>query len=1211
MHTWIPLRNQTQYSILQSTLSIPDLVQRAQSQGVNALGLADAGNLYGFVDFYKACHAASIQPLIGVDIKVVPEDHRHKKRVSTEPVGLSVLLYVKDGSGFKNLSYLVSCSHLEGMYYVPRIGLQTLCAHAQGLICIVPSSDSLVGYWVGEGNAARALSYLQQLQKAFGDDLYLSLEHEKTAATTRQAQGVDEEDWLVHAFDRWEQSLDRNYAKFLEWSQSESIRYTITHRAQYLLPENWQAHEALMNIGSGDTVVVRDGASVHKNPKRRVVPTRERYLKFHTEITHCFSPQVLQTAIDTQREIVQKCTYTVDLQTQHYPVFIPPTLPDGALEQERQQEAIHYLRTLCHDAIAHRYCDMQLTHVHPEKVEALAIIQARLEHELAIIIEKRIADYLLIVWDFIDWAKRHQIPIGPGRGSGAGSIICYLIGITDIEPLRFKLFFERFINPERPSYPDIDVDVCMDRRSAVIEYLLHKYGRENVAHIITFGRMKAKMAIRDVGRTLDVPLAKVNALVKLIPDTLHITLQHAYESDHDIQRCLKEDRVMEQVFAMACTLEGSIRNTGVHAAGVIVSAKPIQETVPLAQAKEGELPVTQLAMKPVEAIGMLKIDLLGLKTLTSIQKAVEHIAQRTGRTVDWGSLPLDDIPTFALLNQGRTLGVFQLESGGMQELARDLHLDRFEEVIAVLSLYRPGPMSMIPSFIRRKKGEEEITFDHPMLQPILEETYGIMVYQEQVMQIAQTMAGYSLAEGDNLRRAMGKKDREEMAKQRTKFLAGAQVQGIPSATAQSIFDQMEKFAEYGFNKSHATAYGYITYVTAYLKANYPMEWMAALMTCDRDDTAKVAKIIHETQEMGLKIRPPSVNVPATEFMPSDDGVVFALNAIKGMGSGVVEAIIAAHQGKAFTDMYDFLERIDLKKVGRKAIELLVCVGAFDDFAVDRSTLLALIAQDFERRLKRQKERAKGILTLFDAEESQPALPSAVPQQEPAYWWQQEKELLGFYVTGHPLDAHRACLQTWGCCGLDGSAFPQSGLFKAAIVIETLQVKLSQRQGKKFAILLCSSGSHRFEVPLWPQQYEEQSALLQENRLYAVVLEIDKSNRYHCRWLCPIESLTPEAMAQSDGVIKKMGARAMQVAKKTEPKQVAVLRLTGDLKVVTLSSLVVLRQKILGCPGPFPLQILLCYNATRWQIDADASFSVDPEALRKVISSEWDISEHSS
>jgi len=908
----------------------------------------------------------------------------------------------------------------------------------------------------------------------------------------------------------------------------------------------------------------------------------------------------LPDALENTVAIAEKCNLEIDFDSKHYPVFIPPKLEGKEVPpEERAREVEHYLRQLCEDGIARRYTPERLEKVqavYPNK-DPMAVVKERLEYEMSIIAPKGMCDYLLIVWDFINWAKKQGIPVGPGRGSGAGSIVLYLIGITDIEPLRFHLFFERFINPERLSYPDIDVDICMDRRQDVINYTLKKYGKDNVAQIITFGTMKAKMAIKDVGRVLSVPIAKVNEIAKQVPDDLNITIEKALEKDPDLKRLYEDDEDARRVLDRAMTLEGSVRNTGIHAAGIIISGEPLTEYIPLCNAKDTDMPVTQFSMKPVEQVGMLKVDFLGLKTLTAIEHCIRSIATRHGQEIDWVNLPLDDKKTFNLLNQGKTLGIFQLESGGMQDLARQLHLDRFEEIIAVAALYRPGPMDMIPSFINRKHKREPIEYDHEWMKDILSETYGIMVYQEQVMQIAQTLAMYSLGEGDVLRRAMGKKDREQMVREREKFRTGAIANGINEDTAMLIFDKMEKFASYGFNKSHAAAYGYLSYVTAYLKANFPGEWMASLMTCDSDDISKVAKFIKEAQTLHIPMLPPDINEAGATFVATSQGIRFAMAGIKGVGSGVVESIIDERQVNGpFKNLYDFIKRINKKVVGKKAIENLVGAGCFDFTGWTRDELRCSIDTMYETAVKEQKEEENGVLTFFslmgESEASRFETPPPISNpQAKTDMLLKEKELLGFFLTGHPMDLHKNILKRLSCVSLQQvRTMDHETVFRSAFIVETITTRLSQKSGKKFAILTISNGEEYFELPIWPELYEQKSHLLQENQLlYAVlVVENDQDNiRLSCRWLDDLTKANEEMIIECDNAFDKakhMLARAKKIqamektpVKKDKPtskmkEERKLLTICVDANAMTLSKILKFKHTFESHRGNIPIKI---------------------------------------
>ena len=814
--------------------------------------------------------------------------------------------------------------------------------------------------------------------------------------------------------------------------------------------------------------------------------------------------------------------------------------------------------------------------------------------------------------------------MGPGRGSGAGSIICYLTGITDIEPLQFNLFFERFINPERLSYPDIDVDICMDRRSDVINYTIQQYGKENVAQIITFGSMKARMVVKDVGRVLNIPLSKVNNLAKLIPEDLNITLEKALEKDPELKVVYNQDDEVKRIIDIGRKLEGSIRNTGIHAAGMIISGEPLTEHIPICIAKDSDMLVTQYSMKPVEMVGMLKIDFLGLKTLTCIKMCVDAIREGTGLEIDWINLPLDDVATFSLLNQGRTQGVFQLESGGMQELALKLHLDKFEEIIAVLSLYRPGPMDMIPSFIQRKHGKEPIEYDHPWLEPILAETYGIMVYQEQVMQIASSLANYSLGEGDVLRRAMGKKDMNEMAKQRQKFLSGAKHNGIDEAVAGIIFDRMEKFAEYGFNKSHAAAYGYLTYVTAYFKANYPSQWLAALMTCDSGDITKVAKFFHEGQQMNIPILPPDVNESEAPFVATAKGIRFAMNAIKGVGHGVVEAIVGERKKKGpFKSLYDFVKRIDTKRVGKKATELLIEAGCFDCTGWHRDALKASLDALYDAVSRQVKEEASGILSLFGTIEKEdetfakpPKIANHRSKEELLF---REKELLGFFLTGHPLDSSKDLLKKLGCVPLSQIAnLPIDSVFRTAFVIEELKPRIAQKSQKKFAILtIGDSGPDQYELPIWPEMYEERQHFLIENRLVWAVVAKEKKDeevQLSCKWISDLKAINEQQVSESDLIydkakmqlsrhrhshnsregknknFSKAGKSTAQKAKEEIPQDSYVV--CFDIDQLRTSHILMMQEILQQSPGSSSIEVRFSSNGQNIaNLVIDASFGV--------------------
>lgn len=1162
---WVPLHVHSQYSVLRSMASIENLVAKAVEYGCSSIALTDQGNMFGAVDFYKACKYHNIKAILGCELAVAPGSRLDKKKVYGFSAGYPIVLLVKNQIGYQNLCKLSSLAHLEGFYYVPRIDRELLEKFSEGLICLSGAINSKIGAWILQDKEEELLEEIAWLQGVFKEDFYFEVQRQAMTPDLLTEDQMNQEPWLYQKHEELVQSQEKIITRLKSLSQEKNIPCVAANTIQYIDRKDWKAHEILMNIQSGEPCEIweKDSAGNLKskilNPKREVLHSHEFYFKSPRQIADLFAD--MPEAVNLSEEIARKCNFDFDFKTKYYPVFVPPSLEGTSYKEEyRVREAERFLRQLCEDGILKRYTPDRLHSVqlrYPDK-DPIEIIRSRLAYELEIITSKGMGDYLLIVYDFINWAKKQGIPMGPGRGSGAGSIILYLIEVTDIEPLRFSLFFERFINPERISYPDIDVDICMERRQEVIDYTVRKYGKERVAQIITFGTMKAKMALKDVGRMLSIPLVKVNALAKLVPEDPTMTLDKALEIDPDLRAQYETDPEVRDIITLALRLEGSIRNTGIHAAGLIIGANPLMENIPLCSPKDSEMAVTQFSMKPVESVGLLKIDFLGLKTLTSIQKAVDAIEESKGIKLSWIDLPLDDKATFDLLTQGKTQGIFQLESGGMQELVRQLHVDKFEEIIAVGALYRPGPMEMIPSFIQRKHGTEPIEIDHPFMGDILAETYGIMVYQEQVMQIASKLANYSLGEGDVLRRAMGKKDREEMSRQREKFQQGALVNGIDIETSMAIFDKIEKFASYGFNKSHAAAYGYLTYVTAYLKANHPMEWIAALMTSDRDDVTKVAKMIRESQSNDITVLPPGINESGKAFNATPEGIRFAMLGIKGVGEGVVDAILLERKEKGvFTSLYNFIRRMDIKKVGKKSIENLIEAGCFDFTNWPRAALMESVDAMFSSVAKEQKDASLGFLDFFsliedDREKMFEVPPSIHKVFTKEQMLKREYELLGFYLREHPLDAFKDRFTEYSCCPLsDFSKLDKMTVCRAAFIIETVAVKVSNKTQKKFAILTISDGIEHYELPIWAELYEQNHALLVETKLIYAVLQVERQQeeiKLHCRWLTDLTTVDEKILKTCDEMYEK-GKAMLQMAELKERRMSSAILKTNSSQEV--------------------------------------------------------------
>lgn len=1149
----VHLHVHSQYSILDASAPVNDIAERAAAYGMPAVALTDHGNLFGAVDFYKACKEHKVKPILGMEAYIAPTSRLEKTKIHGLPSAFHLTLLAKNKAGYQNLCKLTSIGYLEGFYYNPRIDEETLKKHSEGLVCLSGCLSSRLAHEVLNGNPESVKACLEWYHNVFGEDYYLEIQRHHMSDEDIQADDMGQESWLLQRHHDFIRKQEKVNSTLITLASQHNIPLVATNDTHYIDREDWRAHEVLLNIQSGEPCEIWEKDSYGNpkflvpNPKRVTYPSHECYFKSPDQMAALFHdvPESLATTL----VIAEKCHAEIDFKTKHYPVYLPPGLEKNSYTKEEQASAVEkFLWKLCEEGIQKRYTPERLAKVkeiYPGK-DPMDVVRSRLNEEMGVIVPKGMADYLLIVWDFINWAKQNGIPVGPGRGSGAGSIVLYLIGVTDIEPLRFHLFFERFINPERISYPDIDVDICMDRRGDVIAYTLQKYGKDSVAQIITFGTMKAKMTIKDVGRALSIPLTKVNEIAKLVPEDLNITLEKALEKDHDLRKMYETDPETARIIDLGKKLEGSIRNTGIHAAGIIISGQPLAELIPLCNAKDSDMPVTQFSMKPVEAVGMLKVDFLGLKTLTAIKTCVDAIRASTGHAIDWVDLPLDNAATFDLLNQGKTMGIFQLESGGMQDLARQLHLDKFEEIIAVGALYRPGPMDMIPSFINRKHGREPIDIDHSWMKDILGETYGIMVYQEQVMQIASKLANFSLGEGDVLRRAMGKKDMEQMATQRQKFRLGAAQNGIDETTSMLIFDKMEKFAAYGFNKSHAAAYGYLSYVTAYLKANYPKEWMASLMTCDRDDLTKVAKFIRECQSMGIPILPPDVNESGDTFVATAQGIRFAISGIKGVGEGVVETIVQERNRKGpFKSFYNFFERVDAKKVGKKVVENMVEAGCFDFTGWTRDALVESIDPIYDAASKEQKEKSQGVQSLFslmgETTESRFAKPPKVRRTRTKQEiLRREKELLGFFLTGHPMDDFSPILQRLSCIPLRRmEEMAHDAVFRSAFIVESAQIKISAKSQKKFAILMISDGIERAELPIWPELYEEKSHLLTENQLLYAVLQLEKKEgaiQLTCRWLDDLTRADESMIETCDRAFDKAKHQAARFAQAKAPGQ---------------------------------------------------------------------------
>jgi len=962
---FVHLHVHSEYSLLDGAAQLEKLVDKAKELKFPAIALTDHGNLFGAIDFYNAAQKAGVKPILGCELYVAPGGRKERGSQDGGYEGANHLtVLVRNRTGYKNLVKLVSRAFLEGFYYKPRVDRELLAQYADGLLVLSGCLNSEVSRMLSAGDAVRARETAGWYQEVFGKDHYFM---------EVQAHGLEEQ--------------ERVMAETLRIAKSIGAPVVGTNDSHYLEGGHARAHEALLCIQTGTNL---------QDTGRFRFSTQEFYIKSAEEMARVFAD--LPEACRNTLAVAERCNLTLDFNQFHLPRYVVPS--EHTLDS--------YLHELAHEGLRRRY-----------GASPGDAVEARLGSELAVIEKMGFAGYFLVVWDFIRYAREQGIAVGPGRGSSAGSLTAYCLGITNIDPIRYGLLFERFLNPERISMPDMDIDFSDDRRDEVIRYVAERYGRDRVAHIITFGTLGAKAAIRDVGRVLGMPYADVDRIAKLVPNfPLNITLDDAHQKSLPLAEMVRSQANVRELWEIARTLEGCTRHASVHASAVVISDEPLEEYIPLYKDPKRPELITGYAMGPIEKLGLLKMDFLGLRTLTVLANTVALIKESRGLDLDLDRLPLDDKKTYEMLSEAKTFGVFQLESSGMRDALRGLRPEQLEDLIAMVSLYRPGPMELIPDFIQRKHGRSKITYEHPAMEKFTRETYGIMVYQEQIMQIASEMAGFTMGEADILRRAMGKKDRELMAKQREKFITGCRERNTAPAKAERVWELMEKFAGYGFNKSHAAAYGLVAYQTAYFKANYPVEFMAALLTSEMGDTDKIVKYIEECRAMGIQVVPPDVNVSAVQFSVAGDTVRFGLAAIKNVGEAAMQSILKARSGEgSFKTLEDFCARVDLRLVNRRVVESLIKAGAFDSLGLTRAHLLATTDTALESGQRQQRDRAEGQGSFFEILPAAPVRASAPAEITPEWETDQrlafEKEVLGFYISGHPLARYRGVVEPLG------------------------------------------------------------------------------------------------------------------------------------------------------------------------------------------------------
>ncbi|MCP8895568.1 DNA polymerase III subunit alpha [Shinella daejeonensis] len=1122
MPQFVHLRVHSAYSLLEGALPIKKIIAKATADAQPAIAITDTNNLFAALEFSQKAAGEGIQPLIGCQLSIDMQDEgegerrSHQAHLAKLP---SLVLLAATGEGYARLVELVSRAYLLGEgTQSARISLGWLDeVGTEGLIALTGAAGGPVDMAFHAGHPAAATARLRALKRLFGDRLYVEL----------QRHG---------RYDR------QHEQRMVDLAYAEEVPLVATNEPFFPAPEDYEAHDALM--------AVAHNAMVSDDSRFRLSP--EHYLKSRREMADLFAD--LPEALDNTVEIAQRCSFVLETRKPILPRFTGATDDGEAAEQAEVAE----LRRQAVEGLESR---MSLLGLSPGYTQE--DYRERLEFELSVIERMKFPGYFLIVADFIKWAKQHNIPVGPGRGSGAGSLVAYALTITDVDPLRFSLLFERFLNPERVSMPDFDIDFCQERREEVIRYVQGKYGREQVAQIITFGSLQARAALRDVGRVLEMPYGQVDKICKLVPNNPAnpTPLHKAIEEEPKLQEEAEKEPVVARLLDIAQKIEGLYRHASTHAAGIVIGDRPLSQLVPMYRDPRSDMPVTQFNMKWVEQAGLVKFDFLGLKTLTVLKTAVDFIRKRDIE-VTLESLPLDDRLTYEMLSRGETVGVFQVESAGMRKALIGMRPDCIEDIIALVALYRPGPMENIPVYNARKHGEEEVESIHPMIDHLLKETQGVIVYQEQVMQIAQVLSGYSLGEADLLRRAMGKKIKAEMDQQRARFVEGAVRNGVSKPQADLIFDLLAKFANYGFNKSHAAAYAIVSYQTAYLKAHYPVEFLAASMTYDMSNTDKLNDFRQDAGRLGIQVVPPSVQTSFAHFETGASCIYYALAAIKGVGEAAVQHIVDMRGDKPFESLEDFCLRIDPKFINRRVFESLIAAGAFDCFGHDRAALVAGLDRLLGYAQRAQENKTSGQSDMFGAGAATGPEVITLPSYTP--WLASEKlhrefQVLGFYLSAHPLDTYATMLarmrvQTFADFSVAVKRGATAGRLAGTV---TSKQERKTRTGNKMGIVAFSDASGQFEAVLFSEMLHQYRDLLEPGKSLVMTVQAEerpegiglriqtlrsleeeslqsqKALRVYVRDSGPLRSISAHLNTKGDGlvsfiVIKDNGQREIEV-----------------------------------------------------------------------------------
>src|SRR5262252_98550 len=1159
--SFVHLHLHTEYSLLDGSIRMKELMKKAAEFKMPAVAMTDHGNLFGAIEFYQEAQRVGVKPIIGCEAYVAPGSHKDRPG-SRRDSAYHFTLLAENETGYRNLIKLLTTAHLDGFHYAARIDKELLSAHAAGLI-------GLSGCLAGEINSAIQANNLEKAKQS--------------AAEYRDILGAENFFMEMHDHGMEAQRLCNRVLPKI--ARDIGVGLVAANDVHFLRRSDHEAHDVMLCIGTGKMV--------QDETRMRYLP--ELYFKSPAEMRQVFRD--FPEAITNTLEIGERCNLDLELGRSKYPEY---PLSNGI-----SREA--YLRDLCAKGLQQRYGG---------RVKTDRQLQERLDYELGVLEKTGFVSYILIVWDFIHFAKERGIPVGPGRGSAAGSMVAYVLGITDIDPLQYGLIFERFLNPDRVSPPDIDVDFCETRRGEVLEYVRQKYGGRRVAQIITFGKLKAKSVVRDVGRVLGWSYRDADRIAKMIPNELNITLDGAVGKNAELKRAIATESATRQLFEHAKVLEGLSRNAGVHAAGVVIADRDLSDYIPLCHDTKGNDVISQYAMGPLNDLGLLKMDFLGLKTLTVIEDTLALIHKRDPE-FSLKNIPLDDVAAFALYNRGETIGLFQMESGGMTSLSKQFDVKKLDDIIALIALYRPGPMELIPEYVKAKKGITPIKYLHPLLEDICADTYGVMIYQEQVMAAASKLAGYSLAQADLLRRAMGKKDKEKMAKERRNFIEGcARTNKIPEKKASAIFDLLEKFAGYGFNKSHSAAYGVISYQTAYLKAHYPVEFMAGLLSNEINNTEKISVFVGECKRMGISILAPDINKSGLKFVPeavagigdagfgvNDPGynaIRYGLAAIKNVGeTAMAMAIREREQRGEFSSLEDFCSRLDSRVANRKMLESLIKAGAFDFTGRDRAELFACIDESLNASAIAQRDRAAGQVSLFDEETH-----AATARRQSIRPWNEheklsyEKELLGFYVSGHPLDAYAAVFAAKNYRSIASlGELDDRAQFKVAGAIVEIEKKFTKKEGKPFAVMWLEDLIDVLEVVVWNEVYLKVSDILVPGRVVELKATLDRRDEMLRGTAVEIK---PVAATRANGTTERS----------QNTSQVSTFRLQFS-SVTTGDELRQVRNILVSSPGRQPVQLLFDRGHDNpLRLDAGTEFRVDltPALAEKL--SRWLITEQS-